>query len=82
MDPVIFLWIGGILIVVAVIVGIVLSVSSQRSAEEKRLDAFIEAGVEVDQKAEKQTSVFSDWLSKRVEKTTWSERAALSLIHI
>ena len=32
MDPVIFLWIGGILIVVAVIVGIVLSVSSQRSA--------------------------------------------------
>jgi len=79
MDPVIFLWIGGILIVVAVIVGIVLSVSSQRSAEEKRLDAFIEAGVEVDQKAEKQTSVFSDWLSKRVEKTTWSERAAKNL---
>jgi len=79
MDPTLFLWIGGALVVIAVVVGVILTLSSQRSAEEKRLEAFVEAGIDVNQKADDRSSVMSDWLSKKVAKTTWSEKVSKEL---
>ena len=76
MNPIIFLWIGGVLVVLAVFVGIILSISSQRSAEEKRLDAFVDAGVELPPKAGDRSAAVTDWLSTKVEKTTWSGKVA------
>ena len=79
MNPTIFLWIGGALIVVAILVGVFLSLSSQRSAEEKRLDAFVDAGIQVDQKIDINTPGVSDWISKKVEKTSWSDTISKEL---
>lgn len=79
MNPTIFLWIGGALVVVAIFVGVFLSISSQRSAEEKRLDAFVDAGIQIDQKAETSTSGVSDWISSKVEKTSWSDTISKEL---
>jgi len=67
MDPTILLWIGGVLVVVAVVLGIIFSVSSQRSAEEKRLDAFVEAGIEIPDN-DVRSAALSDWLSKKSRK--------------
>jgi len=78
MDPTILLWIGGVLVVVAVVLGIIFSVSSQRSAEEKRLDAFVEAGIEIPDN-DVRSAALSDWLSKKVEKTTWSDKVSKEL---
>lgn len=79
MDPTIFLWIGGALVVTAVVVGVILTLSSQRSAEEKRLDAFVEAGIEINQKSDERKEVVSDWLSKKVAKSTWSDKVSKEL---
>jgi tight adherence protein B len=79
MNPTIFLWIGGALVVVAIFVGVFLSISSQRSAEEKRLDAFVDAGIQVEQNAETSTSEVSDWISDKVEKTSWSDTISKEL---
>ncbi len=78
MDPTIFLWIGGALVVVAVVLGIILTISSQRSAEEKRLDAFVEAGIEIPDNDARSAAV-TDWLSEKVEKTTWSDKVSKEL---
>lgn len=79
MDPTIFLWLGGILIVLTVIIGIVLSISSQKSAEEKRLDAFIEAGIELPDQQVAKSSIVTEWLSQKVEKTSWSDKVSKEL---
>ncbi len=79
MDPTLFLWIGGALVVITVVVGVILTLSSQRSAEEKRLDAFIEAGIDVNQKTDERSSVVSDWLSKKVAKSSWSDKVSKEL---
>jgi hypothetical protein len=63
MDPTIFLWLGGALVLLTVVMGIVLTISGQKSAEERRLDAFIEAGIELPQKEDAQTSIVTEWLS-------------------
>ena len=64
--------------VVVVVLGIIFSISSQRSAEEKRLDAFVEAGIEIPDN-EATSAAVTDWLSKRVEKTTWSDKVSKEL---
>jgi tight adherence protein B len=79
MDPTIFLWLGGALVLLTVVMGIVLTISSQKSAEERRLDAFIEAGIEVPQKEDAQTSIVTEWLSSKVEKTSWSDKVSKEL---
>lgn len=79
MDPTIFLWLGGALVVITVIMGVAFSISSQKSAEEKRLDAFIEAGIELPQKQDARNSIVTEWLSSKVEDTTWSGKVSKEL---
>lgn len=64
--------------VVVVVLGIIFSISSQRSAEEKRLDAFVEAGIEIPDN-DASSAAITDWLSKRVEKTSWSDKVSKEL---
>jgi tight adherence protein B len=79
MDPTIFLWLGGALVVLTVVMGVALSISSQKSAEEKRLDAFIEAGIELPQKQDARNSIVSEWFSSKVEETSWSDKVSKEL---
>jgi len=80
MNPVIFLYASGFLVAILIGVGIFLTISSQRSADEARLDAFVEAGGEIEEVKDRSRTVVTDWLSKRVEKTTWSGRIKKDLI--
>jgi tight adherence protein B len=79
MDPTIFLWLGGALVVLTVVMGVALSISSQKSAEEKRLDAFIEAGIELPQKQDARNSIVTEWFSSKVEETSWSDKVSKEL---
>jgi tight adherence protein B len=79
MNPIIFLWLGGALVVLTIFIGIILTLSSQKSAEEKRLDAFIDAGIELPEKQDAKSSIFTEWLSSKVEETSWSDKVSKEL---
>ena len=79
MDPVIILWAGGSLIAVLTIVGIVVSIRSRRSTEEERLGEYVEPEVvEAPQKKEAPSPV-TDWLTKRVEKSSFGDKLGKEL---
>ncbi len=79
MDPTILLWIIGGLVLVMIGVGIFLSISSQRSAEEQRLGQYVEPDQAAAQAVKPTNSPVTDWLSKRVEKSSWGDRTAKEL---
>lgn len=80
MDPTIILWIGGALILITIAVGIYISISGQRSAEEQRMGEFVETAEPiVVQKKDASSKVVTDWLSKKVEKSNWGDRVAKNL---
>ncbi len=79
MNPSIILWVGGILIVGLTIAGIVVSIGSRRSSEEERLGEYVEPEqVEVTTKRDTSTPV-TDWLTKRVEKSSYGDRLGKEL---
>jgi tight adherence protein B len=79
MDPIIFLWIGGALVLLLIGVGIYLSIASQRSAEEQRLGEYVEPEISSVDKTKNVGSSVTDWLTKRVEKSSWSDRISKEL---
>ena len=80
MNPAIFLWIGGGLVAVVIGLGVFLTISGQRSAEEARLEAFAERGVPIDEKITTRESLVTEWLTKKVAKTSWSEKISKDLV--
>ncbi len=79
MDPTLFLWLGGALILIAIGVGIFTSISNQRSAEEQRIGEFVEPEQISKKDKPSSTAVVTDWLSKKVVKTSWGDRVAKDL---
>jgi tight adherence protein B len=70
--------IGGIVLIILLIVGVIVSSNSERSIVEERLDQYLDDDKQsVDSAA--QRSVITDWVSKRVEKTSYGDRIARSL---
>ena len=72
--------IGGIILIVLLIVGVVVSSNSERSIIEERLGQYLEddsSKKNIDKSA--QNSVLTDWVSKRVEKTSYGDRMARQL---
>lgn len=70
--------IGGLIIIILLIVGIVVSSNSERTLVEQRLGQYLdEDKLSVDREA--QRSAITDWVSKRVEKTSYGDRVARDL---
>ena len=70
--------IGGIVLIILLIVGVIVSSNSERSLVEDRLSQYLDDGKEnVDAAA--QRSVVTDWVSRRVEKTSFGDRIARDL---
>jgi tight adherence protein B len=71
--------IGGIVLIILIIIGLVVSLSSERSLVEDRLSQYL--GEDDKQAAEKeaQRSVLTDWVSRRVERTTFGDRISRDL---
>jgi tight adherence protein B len=78
MDPYLIIIIGGIAIIILLIIGIVVSVNSERSLVEQRLNQYLESDT-AQADREIQRAVLTEWVSKRVEKTSMGERIARDL---
>ncbi len=72
-DPVLILELGGGLALILLIVGIVVSVSSERSMVEERLGRYVETQQAIPSEREKSTPL-TDWLNRRVEKSSFGDR--------
>ena len=72
--------IGGILLIILLIIGVVVSSNSERSLVEKRLSQYLDDDASKEGASRQaQKSVIVDWVSKRVEKTSYGDRIARSL---
>lgn len=70
--------IGGVILIILLIVGVVVSSNSERSALEERLSQYLEADkTDVDKEAQKYA--LTNWVSRRVEKTSLGDRIARQL---
>jgi tight adherence protein B len=78
MNPTTFLWIGGALILVLLGVGIYFTISSQKSEEEERLGEYVEP-VATDEQQTNAPAPVTDWITKRVEKSSFGETISRDL---
>lgn len=71
--------IGGVVLLVLLIIGVIVSSNSERAIVEERLSQYLEDEDQksVDQEAQKY--VITNWVSKRVEKTSFGDRIAREL---
>jgi len=78
MDLYLIIILGGIAIIILLIIGIIVSVNSERALVEQRLNQYLESdATQADR--EVQRAILTDWVSKRVEKTSFGERIARDL---
>lgn len=69
---------GGLIVIVLLTAGIIISVRSERSLVERRLGQYLE-GEKSEEERKAERSALTEWVSKRVEKTTFGERIARQL---
>ena len=71
--------IGGIILIILLIVGVVVSSNSERTLVEQRLSQYLDDGKGTSEDRDAQRSMITDWVSKRVEKTSFGDRVARDL---
>ncbi|MCQ3953735.1 secretion system protein [Chloroflexi bacterium CFX2] len=70
--------VGGIILIILLVIGVIISSNSERALVEERLSQYLEDDKRnVDQEA--QRYVITNWVSKRVEKTSFGDRIAREL---
>lgn len=79
MNPTMILWLGGVVILILIGVGIYFTVSGQRSEEEERIGDYLEPEVKSSDLKKAAQSPVTDWLTKRVEKSSYGDRIARDL---
>jgi len=72
------LWIGGGLAIILLIVGVIESTNSERALVEQRLGRYLDDDKSADNK-EADRSIVTDWVNKRVEKSSYGDRIAREL---
>jgi tight adherence protein B len=77
MSPIILLG-GGVLVLLLLIVGVIVSISSERSLVEERLGRFLEDDRR-EPESEAGGSVITEWLNRRVARSSMGDRAAREL---
>jgi tight adherence protein B len=77
MNPIILLG-GGVIILILLIVGVVVSITSERSLVEERLGRFLEEE-RPEPEREAGGSVITEWLNRRVAKSSMGDRVAREL---
>ncbi|MGH2582001.1 MAG: type II secretion system F family protein [Anaerolineales bacterium] len=78
----VFLWIGIIVALALLTVGLVVTLTSERSLVDQRLEGYLEqpqeAG-EIEDERSARSAVITSWLTRRVETTSFGERIAREL---
>jgi tight adherence protein B len=72
MSPVIFLWVDGALAIIFLLIGIVVSVRSEKSMVNERLGRYVEQDKDIGAKGPKQTPL-TDWINRRVERSSFGD---------
>lgn len=70
---------GGLLLIVLLIIGIVVSSSSERKLMEQRLGQYLDDGAKSDADQQAEKAALTEWVSRRVAKTSYGERMARDL---
>jgi len=70
---------GGIVLIILLIIGIFVSSNSERVLVEKRLAQYLDDDDKHGGSQDVQRTIITDWVSKRVEKTSLGDRVARSL---
>ncbi len=71
--------IGGLAIIVLLVVGVVVSASSERTLVEQRLGQYLEENKNEAEREAQRASVLTEWVSQRVEKTSFGDRISRDL---
>lgn len=74
-----FLIIGGVILLILLIVGVVVSITSERSLVEERLGRYLEDEKRPEEEKEAGRSLATDWLNRRVAKSSFGDRVAKEL---
>jgi len=73
------LWIGGGLAVILLIVGVIESTNSERALVEQRLGRYLDEEDKTDADKDADRSIVTNWVNKRVEKSSYGDRVAREL---
>ena len=71
--------IGGIVLIILLIIGVIVSSNSERDLVEERLSQYLDDGDKQDINREAQNYALTNWVSSRVEKTSYGDRVARAL---
>jgi tight adherence protein B len=77
MSLITILLIGLGIIAILLVVGILVSASNEKSMIEERLGLYLDE--DEDKKQKSDSGIISDWVNRRVEKSSWGDRLAKSL---
>jgi len=78
MNPIILLG-GGVLVLILLIKGVIVSITSERSLVEERLGRFLEDDKQAQPEREAGGSVITEWLNRRVSSSSGGDRIAREL---
>ena len=73
--------IGGVLVLVLLVVGVIVSATSERSLVEQRLGRYLEGDQPAGER-EDERSILTDWVNRRVEKPWGTVSPAISRARI
>ncbi len=80
MDPLILILIvGGAIVLALLVMGLVVTVTSERSLVEERLGRYILEREEKSSRKKEKTTPVGDWLNVRLERSSWGESVAREL---
>jgi tight adherence protein B len=71
--------IGGVILIILLIIGVIVSSSSERTLVEERLGQYLGDQDQAAVDREAQRSAITDWVSKRVERTSYGDRVSRDL---
>ncbi len=71
--------IGGVILIVLLIIGVVISSNSERTIVEQRLSQYLDDDKSSGGSNDPQRAIITEWVSRRVEKTSFGDRVARDL---
>jgi tight adherence protein B len=79
MSMLMILLIGAIVLVAAIAIGVYISSSSERGLMEERLGKYLEEDKKASEDSKAAKGALSDWVNKRVEKSSWGDGISRNL---
>ena len=70
---------GGVVAVILLVVGIIVTATSEKTSMDDRLNKYLEEDTKTEKAQKESKSAISDWVNKRVEKSSFGDRIAREL---